>query len=95
MQPKRAREEEEVQTNGTVEDITEEGYELYRVRKKNKRTRDERETWRRLFENCNKKQEQELERLWKKQKEKSKRLRKGERTILRETSPIENRSLSS
>ena len=55
--------EEEVQTNETMEDLNETKDELDRVRKTLARTEEEREMWKILFEDCNKKQEKEIERL--------------------------------
>ena len=56
MPVKIARVEEEVQTNETMEDLTETKDELERVRKTLAITQKDRDTWRRLLEECNMKQ---------------------------------------
>ena len=56
MPAKIARVEEEVQTNETMEDLTETKDELERVRKTLAITQKDRDTWRRLLEDCNMKQ---------------------------------------
>ena len=68
--PKRARVEQGVQTNQTMQDIDEMKDELERTRKELDEmtktmliTEDDRDTWKRLFEECNKKQGEEIERL--------------------------------
>ena len=68
--PKRARVEQGVQTNQTMQDIDEMKDELERTRKELDEmtktmliTDDDRDTWKRLFEECNKKQGEEIERL--------------------------------
>ena len=53
---KRASVEEEVQTNEAIDDLNETREELDRVRKSLARTEEDRDMWRGLFEDCNKKQ---------------------------------------
>ena len=48
--------EEEVQTNEAIDDLNETREELDRVRKSLARTEEDRDMWRGLFEDCNKKQ---------------------------------------
>ena len=68
--PKRARVEEEVQTNETMQDLHGMKHELETTRKElNEMTKamltieEDRDMWRKLFEHCNKKQGEEIERL--------------------------------
>ena len=77
VSPKRARVEEEVQTNETMQDLNGTLEELEKIRKELAEmtktmlsTEEGRDTWKRLFEDCNKlfedcnKQGQEIEHLW-------------------------------
>ena len=61
--PKRAREEEELQTNKTMEDLTETRDKFDRVRKTLARTREDQDMGKRLIKDCNKKQGEEIEHL--------------------------------
>ena len=68
VQPKRARVEEEVQTNetmqdvnGTVEELEKTRRELDEMTKTMFSTEEDRDMWKRLFEDCNKKQSEEIE----------------------------------
>ena len=70
MPPKRARVEEEVQTNktmqelnGTVEELEKTRMELDEITKTILSTEENRDMWKKLFEDCNKKQGEEIERL--------------------------------
>ena len=79
--PKRAREEEKVQTNETMQDLDGTKDELEKTRKeldemtKTKlSTGKDRYMWKRLFEDCNKKQDEDIERLRRDYKEQSERL---------------------
>ena len=79
--PKRARIEEEVQRNETMQDLNGTLEEQEKVRKeldeKTKTmlsTKDDGDIWKRLFEDCNKKKGQEIERLRQEYKERSERL---------------------
>ena len=79
--PKRARVEEEVQTNetlqdlnGTIEELKKTKRELDKMTKTMLSTEKDREMWNRLFEDCNKKQGEEKERLRRECKEQSERL---------------------
>ena len=79
--PKRARVEEEVQTNETMQDLKGTLEELEKVRKELDEmtktmlsTEDDRDMWKRLFEDCNKKQDQKIERLRQEYRERSERL---------------------
>ena len=81
MPPKRSRVEEEVQTNETMQDVNETLEELEKVRKELDEmtktmlsTENDRDMWKRLFEDCSKKQVQEMERLRQEYKERSERL---------------------
>ena len=78
--PKRARVEEEVQTNETMQDLNGriEGLEktrreLDKLTKTMLSTEEDRDMWKRLFEDCKKKQGEEIERL-RRDKERSERL---------------------
>ena len=78
--PKRARVEEGVQTNQTMQDLDGMKDELERTRKELDEvtktllmTEDNRDMWKKLFEDCNKKQVEELERLRRDYKERSER----------------------
>ena len=75
VRAKRPRLKEEVQTNKTMEHLNESQDELGRVRKTLLRTEEDRDMWRRLFEDCNKKQGEEIERLRQEYKERSEGLR--------------------
>ena len=79
--PKRARVEEEVQTNETMQDLDEMKDELKTTRReldemtKNMLTIEEdRDMWRKLFEDCTKKPSEEIERLRREYKQRSERL---------------------
>ena len=68
--PKRARVEKEVQTNETMQDLNCTIEELEKARRELDKltktmlsTEEERDMWKRLFENCKKKQGEEIERL--------------------------------
>ena len=64
--PKRARVEEEVQTNEMMHDLPdlkEAKKELDHVTMKLLSVEEDRDMWKRLFEDCNKKKVEELERL--------------------------------
>ena len=70
MPPKRAKVEQIVQTNQTIQDL--DGMkdelertrkELYEVTKTMLIMEENRDMWKRLFEDCNKKQGEEIERL--------------------------------
>ena len=81
MPPKTARVEQGVQTNQTMQDLDGIEDELERTRKeldeKTKTmllTEDDRYMWKRLFEDCNKKQGEEIERLRRDYKERSERV---------------------
>ena len=78
---KRARVEEEVQTNETMQDLNGMKDELERTRKELDEmtktmlsTEEDRDMWKRLFEDCNKKQGEEIARLRRDYKERSERL---------------------
>ena len=79
--PKRARVEEEVQTNetmqvldGTKDELEKTRKELDEMTKTMLSTEEDRDMWKRLFEDCNKKQGKEIERLRREYKERSERL---------------------
>ena len=68
--PKRARVEEEIQTNetmqdlnGTIEKLEKTRRELDEMTKTMLSTEEDRDMWKRLFEDCKKKQGEEIERL--------------------------------
>ena len=68
--PKRARVEEEVQTNETMQDLNGTTEELEKTRRElDEMTKtilsieEDRDMWKKLFEYCNKKQGEEMERL--------------------------------
>ena len=78
---KRASVEQGVQTNQTTQDLDGMKYELERTRKEMDEmtktmliTEDDRDMWKRLFEDCNKKQGEEIERLRRDYKEQSERV---------------------
>ena len=78
---KRARVEEEVQTNetmqdldGTIEQLENTRGELDEITKTMLGTEEDRDMWKKLFEDCNKKQGEEIERLRRGYKERSERL---------------------
>ena len=71
---KRERIEEEVQTIETMRDLNETKDELERMKKILLQTEEDRDMWRRLFEDCNKKHGEEIERLRQENKERSERL---------------------
>ena len=70
----RARVEEEVQTNETMQDLNEAKKELERMTKTLLSVAEDRDLWKRLFKDCNKKQGEEIERSRREYKEKSERL---------------------
>ena len=79
--PKRARVEEEVQTNetmqdlnGTMQELEKTRRELDQVTKTMLSVEEDRNMWKKLFEDCTKKQSQEIERLRQEYKERSERL---------------------
>ena len=79
--PKRAKVEQGVQTNQTMQDLDGMKDELERTRKELDEitktmliTEDDRDMWKRLFEDCNKKQGEEIERLRRDYKERSERV---------------------
>ena len=61
--PKRAKVEEEVQTNETMQDLNEAKKELERVTKTLLSIEEDRDMWKILFKDCNVKQGEEIERL--------------------------------
>ena len=68
--PKRARVEEEVPTNetmqnlnGTIEELEKTRRELDEITKTMLSTEEDKDMWKKLFEDCNKKQGEEIERL--------------------------------
>ena len=79
--PKRVRVEEEIQTNETMQDLDGMKAELERTRKELDEmtktmlsTEEDRDMWKRLFKDCNKKQGEEIARLSRDHKERSERL---------------------
>ena len=79
--PKRAKAEQKVQTNQTMQDLDGIKDELERTKKELDEVtktiliaEDDRDMWKRLFEDCNKKQGQEIERLRQDYKERSERV---------------------
>ena len=79
--PKRARVEEEVQTNETMQDLNETIEELEKTRRELDEmtkamlsTEEDRDMWNKLLEDCNKKHGEEIERMRREYKERSKRL---------------------
>ena len=79
--PKRARVEKGVQTNQTMQDLDGMKDELERTRKELDKvtktmliTEDDTDMWKKLFEDCNKKQGEEIERLRRDYKERSERV---------------------
>ena len=81
MPPKMARVEEEVQTNesmqdlnGTIEELEKTRRELDEMTKTMLSTEEDRDMCKRQFEDCNKKQGEEIERLRPEYKERSERL---------------------
>ena len=79
--PKRAKVEQGVQTNRTMQDLDGMKDELERTRKELDEvtktmliTEDDRDMWKKLFEDCNKKQGEEIERLKRDYKERSERV---------------------
>ena len=77
--PKRARVEQEVQTNQTMQDLDGMKDELERTRKELVEVTKtmliaEDDMWKKLFEDCNKKQSEEIERLRRDYKERSERV---------------------
>ena len=93
--PKRARVEEEVQTNetlqdlnGTIEKLEKTKRELDEMTKTMLSTEKDRDMWERLFEDCNKKQGEEIERLRREYKERSEEL--ALTTAVEKVIPIRN-----
>ena len=81
VQPKRTRVEQGVQTNQTMQDLDGMKDELERTRKELDEmtktmliTEDDRDMWKRLFEDCNKKQGEKIERLRRDYKKRSERV---------------------
>ena len=81
MSPKKARVEEEVQTNetmqdlnGTIEELEKIKRELDEMTKTMLSMEKDKDMWKRLFADCNMKQGEESERLRREYKERSKRL---------------------
>ena len=79
--PKKARVEEEVQTNETMQDLNGTKDELEKTRRElDEMTKtmlsieEDRDMWKKLFEDCNKKQGEEIERLRREYKQRSERL---------------------
>ena len=72
--PKRARVEEEFQTNETMKNLNKTKDDLERVKETLLRSEEDRDMWRRLFKVCNKKQGEEIEFLRREYKERSERL---------------------
>ena len=79
--PKRAKAEQKVQTNQTMQDLDGIKNELERTKRELDEmtktmliTEEDRDMWKRLFEDCNKKQGQEIERLRQDYKERSERM---------------------
>ena len=79
--PKRTRAEQGVQTNQTMQDLDGMQDELERTRKELDEvtktmliTEDDRDMWKKMFEDCNKKQGDEIERLRRDYKERSERV---------------------
>ena len=79
--PKRAKVEQKVQTNQTMQDLDGIKDELERTKKELDEVtktmliaKDDRDMWKRLFEDCKKKQGQEIERLRQDYKERSERM---------------------
>ena len=79
--PKRAKVEQKAQTNQTMQDLDGIKDELERTKRELDEmtktmliTEDDRDTWKRLFEDCNKKQGQEIERLRQDYKERSEQM---------------------
>ena len=79
--PKRAKVEQKVQTNQTMQDLDEMKDELESTKKElDEMTKsmvkmeEDRDMWRKLFEDCNKKQGQEIERLMQDYKERSEQM---------------------
>ena len=79
--PKRAKKGRKVQTDQTIQDLDGRKYELERTKKKLDEmtktmlsTEEDRDMWRRLFEDCNKKHGQEIERLRRDYKERSEQM---------------------
>ena len=75
MTPKRGRVEEEVQTNEKMQDLSETKKEPDSVTKTLLSFKENRDMWeKKLFEDCNKKQGEEIERFRRENKERSERL---------------------
>ena len=79
--PKRAKVGQKIQTNQTMQDLDEMNDELKSTKKElDEMTRsmlqmeEDRDMWRKLFEDCNKKQGQEIERLWQDYKNQSEQM---------------------
>ena len=78
--PKRAKVGQEVQTNQTMQGLDEMNKELKSTKELDEMTRsmlqmeEDRDMWRKLFEDCNKKQGQEIERLSQEYKERSEQM---------------------
>ena len=61
--PKRAKVEKEDQRNEMMEYFSERGDQLERIREKLARTHQDRDRWKKLFEDANRRQEEEIARL--------------------------------
>ena len=79
--PKRARVEQGIQTNQTMQDLDGMKDELKRIRKELDEvtktmliTEDDSDMWKNLFEDCNRNQNEEIERLRRDYKERSERV---------------------
>ena len=95
--PKRARVEEEVQTNETTQDLNGTIEELEKTRRKlDKMTKtmlsmeEDRDMWKSLFEDCNKKQGEEIERLSREYKEQERSERLALTTAVEKVIPTRN-----
>ena len=81
MPPRRVKVEEGVQTNetmkdlnGTIEELKKTRRELDEMTKTMLSIEEDRDMWKKLFEDCNKKQGEEIERLSREYKQRSDRL---------------------
>ena len=81
MPPRRVKVEEGVQTNetmkdlnGTIEELKKTRRELDEMTKTMLSIEEDRDMWKKLFEDCNKKQGEEIERLSREYKQRSERL---------------------
>ena len=95
--PKRARVEEEVQTNETTQDLNGTIEELEKTRRKLDKMaktmlsmEEDRDMWKSLFEDCNKKQGEEIERLSREYKEQERSERLALTTAVEKVIPTRN-----